>query len=100
MASVKGCTCASQERAPVRTDPQIAALADGSARGGSASVEAGRKGRQPDPGLPPSWVVSNLATEDGSNKTAYSASFVITGEALPRWTGTPIGKDSFPQIHQ
>jgi hypothetical protein len=29
MASVKGCTCASQERAPVRTDPQIAALADG-----------------------------------------------------------------------
>src|SRR5882724_12953145 len=39
MVSVKGCTCASQERAPVCTDPQIAALADGLARGGSASLK-------------------------------------------------------------
>src|SRR6266705_4555005 len=39
MASVKGCTSAPQERAPVCTDPQIAALANGLARGGSASFE-------------------------------------------------------------
>jgi hypothetical protein len=88
---------ASQERAPVCTDPL--ALADGFARGGSASFEADVKADSMTPASP-LRVVSNLATEGGSDKTAYPASFAFTGEALPQWTGISSGKDSFPQVHQ
>jgi hypothetical protein len=52
MASVKGCTSAPQERAPVCTDPQIAALANGLARGGSASFEVDVKAAPLTPASP------------------------------------------------